>query len=548
VSVDAPLRAALSALAVLDFARAHLYAGAPELPDATTVRDAWDLANASIEAVPAISAAARAAGWPSSLRFGSSGRLRSAALALDLSGQLASLSAADKQVAARWVTVALAPDPAALEKRIAAVPPVRDFADADARLEWVDPRPGATVAVPGTSQPAALRVREWGAVRTGRRCIGPLGAAPVRDPEADAAQVASFFGADPHGRLRLAHSSDIPAARETLQRASKLLCEQPAADVDDLFRGLEEKDLGLVAERLDEIYREADPRRENDALARAVLSRTSHLLCSLFDGDTIQRRVTSVAAYKIFVEGGTHVLEYLPGSLVCGNHLLPAREVRRRLRAAYRDALEVHSVRDRLCPLRAGKCPDEVAASVRRMFGLTRPALAAPAPSESRLLDYPPPFGFGREWVEKLDRCAREACEALWKLQGEAPEGQFEGALCPVRPEGADPQEVTLASPESPSSITLSSCDAHVGVRITLRRAAGAGTLVSIASAHQFRYGSESVDHQARHPQLGRIYERVADLADSGDVSRKGDGFEVALTPTVANQVFYFFTLRRRDY
>ena len=32
-------------------------------------------------------------------------------------------------------------------------------------------------------------------------------------------------------------------------------------------------------------------------------------------------------------------------------------------------------------------------------------------------------------------------------------------------------------------------------------------------------------------------------------VSRKTDGnYEVALTPTVANQVFYFFPLRRRDY
>jgi hypothetical protein len=32
-------------------------------------------------------------------------------------------------------------------------------------------------------------------------------------------------------------------------------------------------------------------------------------------------------------------------------------------------------------------------------------------------------------------------------------------------------------------------------------------------------------------------------------VSRRPDGiFELALTPTVENQVFYFFSLRRRDY
>jgi len=41
----------------------------------------------------------------------------------------------------------------------------------------------------------------------------------------------------------------------------------------------------------------------------------------------------------------------------------------------------------------------------------------------------------------------------------------------------------------------------------------------------------------------------VADLTDPADVSRRSDAaFEVALTPTVANQVFYFFSLRRRDY
>ena len=36
---------------------------------------------------------------------------------------------------------------------------------------------------------------------------------------------------------------------------------------------------------------------------------------------------------------------------------------------------------------------------------------------------------------------------------------------------------------------------------------------------------------------------------DPSDVSRRADDvFEVALTPTVENQVFYFFSLRRRDY
>jgi hypothetical protein len=249
------------------------------------------------------------------------------------------------------------------------------------------------------------------------------------------------------------------------------------------------------------------------------------------------------------VEGGTRILELLPQPLICGKTVLTAREIRRRLRAVYREALDRHAAKDRLCPVRSGKCPDEVAASVRRIFGLRRPDLAAPAPSESRRLDFPPPFGFSDEWVQKLDRCAQEACEALSRLRSEAPGGQFDGPICPPRPEGVDrPQEVTLSSPESPSSLTLG-CDAHAGVRLTLRRLGGAGTLVAIASAYPFRYGSENVTRQGRHPQLGRIYERVADLTDPGDVPRRADSlYEVALTPTVANQVFYFFSLRRRDY
>jgi len=205
---------------------------------------------------------------------------------------------------------------------------------------------------------------------------------------------------------------------------------------------------------------------------------------------------------------------------------------------------------ERLCPVRAGKCPEEVAASVRRTFSLARPQLAAPAPEGTRLLELPPPFGFSEEWVSKLDRCAREACESLSRLRSEAPVGQFDGPVCAPRVEGEQtPQEVAIRKPEAPSTVTLSSCDAHMGVRLTLHRFPDAGTLVAIASSHQFRYGSETVERQGRHPQLGRIYERVADLSDPADVSRRADDvFEVALTPTVENQVFYFFSLRRRDY
>src|SRR3989454_420200 len=459
VALDESLRSVQTALAQLDGARALLYGAEPDVPDAAAVLRTWEAAGATLK--DAVAASAQAAGWPSSLSVGSAGRLRSAALHLDAAGQAAALPPDDRRIAARWIAVALAPDPTALGQRLSALPPIRDLGDAQARLEWVNPRAGSALPIPGLSRRSSLRIRDWSPPIRGKRCIGPGGAAPVRDAAEDASAVARLLGIDER-RLRVA----------------------------------------------------------------------------------------SVVGYKVFVEGGPRILDLVPQPLVCGNHLLTAREVRRRLRAAYRDALDKHAVKDRLCPVRAGKCPDEVAASVRRLFGLRRPELAEPAPPESHRPDFPPPFGFSEEWVQKLDRCAQEACEALSRLRSEAPFGQFDGPVCLPREPGVErPQEVMLASPESPSSITLSSCDAHAGVRLTLRRLREAGTLVAIASSHPFRYGSENVTRQGRHPQLGRIYERVADLTDPDDVSRRADSvFEVALTPTVANQVFYFFSLRRRDY
>jgi hypothetical protein len=548
VALEPSLRPALAALAQLDRARAQLYAEDPALPDAAAVLRTWESAWAAMEGL-GVQAAARAAGWPASLRGGPAGRLRTAAAHLEVAAQVAALAPEDKAIAVRWIGLALAGDSTLQQRRLAALPPIRDLADAQARLDWVNVRASTSLPLPGVSHPAAIRIRDWPVPLRGRRCIGTAGAAPVRNPEEDAATVASLLGSD-RQRLRIARPADIPKVREALRRSDDLLCDPPQPDVSPLFQDLADKDLGPIAERLEEIYFQADPRRLQDEVSRAILTRTSQLLCRVFDNENLQQRLGTVAGYRVFVEGGTRVLELLLQPPICGNQLLTGREVRRRLRAAYRDALDRHALKDRLCPVRAGKCPDEVAASVRKIFTLRRPELAGPAPVESRRLDFPPPFGFSDQWVEKLDRCAQEACEALSRLRSEAPPGQFEGAVCLPRAEGVErPQEVTLASPESPSSLTLSSCDPHAGVRLTLRRMREAGTLVAIASAHPFRYGSENVTRQGRHPQLGRIYERVADLTDPDDVSRRADSvFEVALTPSVANQVFWFFSLRRRDY
>src|SRR4051812_3599183 len=551
VPLQTALGGVLEALAQLDAARARFYAtDPPQLPDAAALQKAWESAATAVETSPAAQPEARAAGWPFSLRLRAAGKLRRAGEHVALWSQIAQLPPEDQAVAMRWMALALAADPAALEARAAALPPIRDVADAEARLEWVDPRPGTALPIPGASKPATLAVPDFRAPPSGKRCIGGVGGVPVRDREAEAHAVAAMLGADARQRLRIAPAGDLPGARQTLRRARALLCEPLVADVTPLFFGLEQKELGAVNARLEAIYADVDPRRQNDEIARAVATRTSELLCKLFEPEVLQKRVNSVVGYRFFVEGGTRVLDFLPGPLFCAHKGVPAREVRRRLRDAYRAALDRHAAADRLCPVRGGKCPEEVATSVRRLFSLDRFDLAAPAPPESRALDYPPPFGFSEEWVRKLDRCAREACDALLRLRNEAPQGQFDGPVCAPPVEGvSQPQDVTLERPESPATITLSSCEAHAGVRLTLHRGHEAGTLVSIASAHPFRYGSETVTRLGRHPQLGRIFERVADLADPGDVSRRGDGnWEVALTPTVENQVFWFFTLRRRDY
>lgn len=528
------------ALERLDGARVQLYGG--QLPEVKPVVLAWTAAAEALDLLPPAAAAARAAGWPATLRFGPGRKLRTAALQLELVSQAAALPAADKPLAARWIALALAPGAAAVDSRAAALPRIRDLNDAEARLDWVDPRPDAPVRLPGASRPFTLRVREWAAARHGKRCIGRGGAAPVRDPDDDARAVQALLG------LRVTNLEGLAGAREGLQRAQALLCEAPAVDLAALFAGLEDKELGPIAERVEAVMSALGG--ESDALSRAAAAQAQAAVCAALDPANLRARAATVAGYKVFVEGGTRLLALVPAPLVCGGRTVRAEEVRGELRELYRAALDKHGAVNQLCPVRGGKCPEEVAASVRRIFALPRPELAAPAPEGTALLDFPPPFGFGEAWVKKLDRCAREACDALARLRSEAPAGQFDGPVCPAPVEGEGrPQEVLLGRPEAPSSVALSSCDAHEGVRLTLRRKPDAGTLVSIASAHPFRYGSESVSRQGRHPQLGRIYERVADLADPADVSQRAPGvFEVALTPSVAGQVFWFFSLRRRDY
>src|SRR5204862_3607274 len=116
------------ALAQLDAGRALLYGAQPGIPDAAAIFRTWEAASAALGGPDG--SAARAAGWPFSLRSGGGGRLRASAAHLEAAAQLASLPAEDKPTAARWITVALAPDPQALQKRLAELPSIRDLDEA----------------------------------------------------------------------------------------------------------------------------------------------------------------------------------------------------------------------------------------------------------------------------------------------------------------------------------------------------------------------------------------------------------------------------------
>jgi hypothetical protein len=533
--------AVVTALDQLDAARLHFYGGAsPELPDPLPAVRAFDAAQAAFETQPLVAEVARDAGWPETLRHPSS-RLHWSFLHLELAAQAGLLPAVDRAIAAPWISFALAPDAAALDRRAATLPRLRDLSDAEARLAWVDARPGP-LPLPGAARPAFLRVRELRAVRHGKPCIGPGGAVPAR--AGDALTVAQLLGADASGAFPIARADDIPAARETLRKSSEILCEAPEPDVTPLFAQLADKELGPVAARLSLLLREARA-EPSDAIARGVQEHTERLLCALFDPRTIARRVSTVAGYKVFVEGGTEILNLAPDPLVCEGRSLTVAEIRRRLREAYREALDRHATTDRLCPSRGGKCPQEVAASVRRLFSLPEPELAAPAAEQGRALDFPPPFGFSDAWVHRLGRCAREACSELQALRGSAPQGQFQGEACGPIPDADAPQTVSIEGPEAPASLTLS-CEGTA--RVAVQRKRSAGTLVTIASPHPFRFGSQSVSRQGKSPQLGRIYERVLDLNDPKDATPLPDGSaQVSLTPSTEGQVFYFTSLRRRD-
>lgn len=541
VSFKPALDAVVRALDQLDSARLHFYGGpTAELPDANAVARTFDAVQKDFEAQPLVAEVAREAGWPQTLRHPSA-RFHWSELHLELSAQAALLPAVDRALAAPWIAYALSPDAAALDKRASTLPPLHDLADAQARIAWVDARPGS-LPLPGAAKPAFLRVRELRAVRHGKRCIGPGGAVPVR--EGDVATVAQLLGADSSGRFLVLRPDEIPAARETLRKSEGILCEPPQVDVTPVFAQLADKELGPVAARLALLQKEAKA-EPSDAIAKSVQEHTDALLCALFDPRTIARRASTVAGYKVFVEGGSQVLELAPDPLICDGRPVTAAEVRRRLREAYREALDRHSVTDRLCPERAGKCPEAVAASVRRLFSLPAPELAAPAPEGSRALDFPPPFGFSDAWVHRLGRCARQACNELSALKASAPPGQFAGEVCAPLPDEGASQVVSIDAPETPVSLTLA-CEGTAHVEVL--RKPSAGTMVTIASAQPFRFGSQSVNRKGRSPQLGHIYERVADLTDPRDATQgEGGKAGISLTPTVEGQVFYFISFRRRE-
>src|SRR5262249_60480769 len=96
------------------------------LPDVAAAATAGQALHSAIEAFPAAVAAARATGLTSPSRH--------AKLHIDLAQQVTGLPGEDSDLAARWITIAAAPDSDALDVREALLPPIPDPREAEQRL------------------------------------------------------------------------------------------------------------------------------------------------------------------------------------------------------------------------------------------------------------------------------------------------------------------------------------------------------------------------------------------------------------------------------
>lgn len=543
----ASVTAVLHALELLDGARAATYAGeSPKLSDPLPVLKAFETASADLALFPIAATAARDASWPAALKARDA-RFRWSVTNLELVHQVLSLPVEERAAASRWIAVALAPDDDSLERHIAMLPPLRDLADAQARLTWIDPARTVKLPLRSGSEKSSLIVPRWRAVRRGPRCFGPSGAGPSSDPQADTRVLAKLLGADENGHLRIAKLGDLPAARAWDKRTNGLLCRPPNPDLEPLFAGLDSLELARLEAALRPIIAAAGPAAIRDAIGDALVVKSAELVCRVFAPQSLAHRAGTVEAYRSFVSGGEGLLALFEAPPACDGTALTGAEARRRLRVIWREDLDGHADRAKLCPSSGGRCPGLVAASVQRIFKLASPELSVPVTSSIYSLESPPPFGFSDSAVHRLARCSREACETLARLKSQAPAGQFDGLLCSDAGSELPAPEVHLERADLPGSLRLGGCAPRGSERVRLLVGKGVTGVISIASPQPFEWGKSEVTRASRHPQLGPVYERTVELGAPG-LPRKSDGvYEAKLKAKAEGQVFYFFVLQRRD-
>ncbi len=567
-SLKAAVDKVRASLDALDAVRAAIYAeGRPGFAEGERASKAW------AEAREAVSAAAReakvAADWPrleqsdvGLMRFSAEHVAQLAIIARDVK------EPKDQEEAVRWLAFALAPEAKVNEQR-QKLPPLRSIADAAARQAFRTVARATPLHVPlAVSLPperdwlkscAALAPRRPGddddeprretfAFRLATvqsrpqlspACYGDAANAVVPNQAAAASALREWLGM--RDGIVLRNPDQIAAASARAQCARRLLCGDPLVNADPLFTiDPSSASLAPVRERLAAV-REATPAGADldPAVKNALDAGAGRLFCATAGDPRLTARVKTVSQYRQLVAGARDLFAFAPDEARCD--VAPAK-VRARLRERWVEIVSTAGRDQDLCPSLSGVCPKRIADKVQALFGLPKGRLASPV-EQGAALEYPPPFGFTRSFVDKVRRCRQ--CEELDDVRRGIPGGDLAGEECPVEGEEKAVQgSLEIGPPGDVQAIDLPGCDLSVPVPLKLKLKRGAGRVVSVLSPRPFKLNNVAVSERRLHAQLGWAYVTTGDIDDQALFA----GREARLLPSEPDQKFYFLSLRSAAY
>ena len=561
-SLKAAVEKGRAALDALEATRASVYGDGK---DRDPVADGAQAAKAWIEAREAVAAAAREAGTTAEWLKLDSEALRFSAEHLAQLGRIGSelKEPGDKTDAVAFLAYALAPE-GKLEERRRRLPPLRSLDDAVLRQSYRSIARGLPLPVPLASE---QKPRDWvkscallaaskpgedaeqvrssfslklatlpGRQPSANACAGQGGLAAVPDQEAAAQALRGWLGMGKS--ISIASADQIAAASAKAQCARRLLCAEPSVDASALFFLEPGSSLAPVRDRLHEV-KKATPAGTDPAVSKELDAGAGSLFCDTAGDRKLPSQVKTIGQYKKLLEGARDLFEYAPAKLPC--EVTPAA-LRARFRQRWLELLSRSGSDDKLCLSRSGVCPARIAERVQSMFGLGKRRLATPV-GQGPELEYPPPFGFIRPFIEKLRRC--KVCEELSDVRRGIPGADLAGEECPAEAdEDAVQSSLEVGPPGEVTSIELPGCDLAVPARLKLKLKRGAGRVVSILSPRPFKLNGAAIGEKRLHAQLGWAYVRTGDIDDPELFADR----EARLSPSEPDQKFYFLSLRTAAY